>query len=45
MHAAAVQGVMENVDDNYGIDWNELCASQITEHIDVPLTRSPLNDV
>lgn len=38
----AIQGVMDDATDQYGIDWDGPCAAEMTESVDVPITNCPI---
>ena len=41
---SSVEGSIENVDDDHGIDWNDPCVNSTVEHVDVPTIQCFLTD-
>lgn len=38
----AIQGVMDDATDQYGIDWDGPCVAEMTESVEVPITNCPI---
>ena len=42
--SSSVEGSIENVDADYGIDWNDPCVTNTVEHVDVPTNQCLLTE-